>query len=184
MRRNIKLIKGVKLLKSSGRKLHMRSFLMSNSTRTLLHMCFRQKAPLHLSLSHSGEQGEGGGGRGGGWREYLSSLLRFVRASGISKLLLYTDLLQRDRRESRQSVSLAFCTDPLAVPPSASVAGLRQPAEHAPSARYLKYFSGFHLHPHLCPCCVMSMALLAGTGEPPSVTLSTSMDFLSGLLLP
>lgn len=30
----------------------------------------------------------------------------------------------------------------------------------------------------------MSIALLAGTGEPPSVTLRTSMDFLSGLLLP
>lgn len=37
---------------------------------------------------------------------------------------------------------------------------------------------------HLCPCCVMSMALLAGTGEPPSVTLNTSIDFLSGLLFP
>lgn len=36
----------------------------------------------------------------------------------------------------------------------------------------------------LCPCCVMSMALLAGTGEPPSVTLNTSIDFLSGLLFP
>lgn len=68
-------------------------------------MCFGQKAPLHLSLSHSGEQEEEWGW--GRWREYLSSLLRFVRASGISKLLLYTDLLQRDRRESRQSVSLA-----------------------------------------------------------------------------
>lgn len=42
----------------------------------------------------------------------------------------------------------------------------------------------FHLHAYLCPCCVMSIALLAGTGEPPSVTLRTSMDFLSGLLLP
>lgn len=63
---------------------------------------FGQKAPLHLSLSHSGEQEEGKRGR-----EYLSSLLRFVRASGISKLLLYTDLL-RDRRQSRQSVRLVF----------------------------------------------------------------------------
>lgn len=48
---------------------------------------------------------------------------------------------------------------------------------------FKKTFS-FHLHAYLCPCCVMSMALLAGTGEPPSVTLRTSMDFLSGLLLP
>ena len=30
----------------------------------------------------------------------------------------------------------------------------------------------------------MSMARRTGTGEPPSVTLSTSMDFLSGLRLP
>lgn len=56
--------------------------------------------------------------------------------------------------------------------------------------RYLKlllicFFSfSFHPHAYLCPCCVMSIALLAGTGEPPSVTLRTSMDFLSGLLLP
>lgn len=30
----------------------------------------------------------------------------------------------------------------------------------------------------------MSMARRTGTGDPPSVTLSTSMDFLSGLRLP
>lgn len=35
----------------------------------------------------------------------------------------------------------------------------------------------------LCPCCAMSMARLTGTGEPPSVTLSTSIDLRSGLLL-
>lgn len=70
-----------------------------------------------------------------------------------------------------------------------SVAGLRRPSGDTPPQTraafdYFKQVSCFHLHPHLCPCCVMSMALLAGTGEPPSVTLSTSMDFLSGLLLP
>lgn len=37
---------------------------------------------------------------------------------------------------------------------------------------------------YLCPCCVMSMARRAGTGDPPSVTLSTSMDLRSGLLFP
>lgn len=37
---------------------------------------------------------------------------------------------------------------------------------------------------HLCPCVAMSMARRTGTGEPPSVTLSTSMDFRSGLRLP
>lgn len=37
---------------------------------------------------------------------------------------------------------------------------------------------------HLCPCVAMSRARRTGTGEPPSVTLSTSMDFLSGLRLP
>lgn len=37
---------------------------------------------------------------------------------------------------------------------------------------------------HLWPCEAMSRARRTGTGEPPSVTLSTSMDFLSGLRLP
>lgn len=37
---------------------------------------------------------------------------------------------------------------------------------------------------HLCPCVAMSMARRTGTGDPPSVTLRTSMDFLSGLRLP
>lgn len=37
---------------------------------------------------------------------------------------------------------------------------------------------------HLCPCCAISIALRAGTGEPPSVTLRTSIDFLSGLRFP
>lgn len=37
---------------------------------------------------------------------------------------------------------------------------------------------------HLWPCAAMSRARRTGTGEPPSVTLSTSMDFLSGLRLP
>ena len=37
---------------------------------------------------------------------------------------------------------------------------------------------------HLCPCCAISIALRAGTGEPPSVTLRTSIDFLSGRRFP
>lgn len=37
---------------------------------------------------------------------------------------------------------------------------------------------------HLWPCWAISMALRAGTGEPPSVTLSTSMDLRSGRRLP
>lgn len=37
---------------------------------------------------------------------------------------------------------------------------------------------------HLCPCCAISIALRAGTGDPPSVTLRTSMDFLSGRRFP
>lgn len=37
---------------------------------------------------------------------------------------------------------------------------------------------------YLWPCWAISMALRAGTGEPPSVTLSTSMDFRSGRRLP
>lgn len=41
--------------------------------------------------------------------EYLSSLLHFVLASGISKLLLYTELLWWDRRKSEQRVSLCLC---------------------------------------------------------------------------
>lgn len=38
--------------------------------------------------------------------------------------------------------------------------------------------------PYLCPCCAMSIARRTGTGEPPSVTLRTSIDLRSGLLLP
>lgn len=37
---------------------------------------------------------------------------------------------------------------------------------------------------YLCPCCAISIALRAGTGDPPSVTLRTSIDFLSGLRFP
>lgn len=37
---------------------------------------------------------------------------------------------------------------------------------------------------YLWPCWAISMARRAGTGEPPSVTLSTSMDLRSGLRLP
>lgn len=37
---------------------------------------------------------------------------------------------------------------------------------------------------HLWPCWAISMARRAGTGEPPSVTLSTSMDLRSGRRLP
>lgn len=37
---------------------------------------------------------------------------------------------------------------------------------------------------HLWPWVAMSMARLTGTGDPPSVTHSTSMDFLSGRRLP
>ena len=37
---------------------------------------------------------------------------------------------------------------------------------------------------HLWPWVAMSMALRTGTGDPPSMTHSTSMDFLSGLRLP
>lgn len=37
---------------------------------------------------------------------------------------------------------------------------------------------------HLCPCCAISIALRAGTGDPPSVTLRTSIDFLSGRRFP
>ena len=39
-------------------------------------------------------------------------------------------------------------------------------------------------HTHLWPCWAISMARRAGTGEPPSVTLSTSMDLRSGRRLP
>lgn len=37
---------------------------------------------------------------------------------------------------------------------------------------------------YLWLCCAISMALRAGTGEPPSVTLKTSMDFRSGRRFP
>lgn len=62
---------------------------LKHPPHVLLFKGFGQKTPLHLSLSHDGEEEEVKRGR-----EYLSPLLRFVRASGISKLLLYTDLLQ------------------------------------------------------------------------------------------
>lgn len=61
---------------------------MSNSTRTLLHMCFGQKAPLHLSLSHSGEQGEGGGGRGG-WMERIPFVLAAF-CTGVGNIQAFT----------------------------------------------------------------------------------------------
>lgn len=44
-----------------------------------------------------------------------------------------------------------------------------------------------HAHaaaPHLWPWVAMSMARRTGTGDPPSVTVRTSMDFLSGRRLP
>ena len=134
--------------------------------------------------------------------EYLSSLLHFVLASGISKLLLYTDLLQWDRRQSEAERQSLFFPCSLLTPRArlrcqnllklccwAASSSTQPPTQSYVhlywniDSFFKKAFS-FHLHAYLCPCCVMSMALLAGTGEPPSVTLRTSMDFLSGLLLP
>lgn len=126
------------------------------------------------------------------WRwgnEYLSSLLRFVLAPGISKLLLYTDLLQWDRRESEHSVSLfqgLLAVQPARLPPGCDIlhTSAKNTLHQRPALWLFKQSIPFHLCAYLCPCCVMSIALLAGTGEPPSVTLRTSIDFLSGLLLP
>lgn len=62
-----------------------------------------KKAPLHLSpamdvpIARGGEEGRARDTEQEEVKrssEYLSSLLHFVLASGISKLLLYTDLLQ------------------------------------------------------------------------------------------
>lgn len=91
--------------------------------------------------------------------------------------------MRQERKPAERQAGVP--TDLLAVRPSPASALSSTPLRgDARRFGHFKRFSCFHLHPHLCPCCVMSMALLAGTGEPPSVTLSTSMDFLSGLLLP
>lgn len=171
-------------------------------------VAFRQKAPLHLSPAVDVPLAQGGETQSkrrwkGQVNTFLLCCILYWRQEYPSFYCTLIYYIETGDKASRASVSVCVCRPQsstptprarLAVRPAQMPLGcdiLHMYAKHTPhrdmstSIFILKVVAlSLHLHAYLCPCCVMSIALLAGTGEPPSVTLRTSMDFLSGLLLP